>query len=154
VRQKQAIRHAETISYLATRVRDRVDEARGNLLEWHGRGFSAGGNGTRSSDIPDLSRFLSRNDQATKDLAELDELLETALRALTRLDRICTASTEVTAKVPENWTVNCENEKCLARISMEGNDRPREGLCQRCYKHLKRYGVMWPRQRVEGRSTA
>lgn len=149
---------------IAGRRRVRVAWAIERLREWSdagGNGYGAGSSRTGHGD-PTLAAVAQRNpraglwvvDQADAELMEASGRIRRLAEDAAWLERWAARCTQTAPSAPLPAGVRCENPRCDEPISGEGSDRPRDGLCRRCYRHQRRFGVAWPARTVAGRSTA
>jgi hypothetical protein len=83
-------------------------------------------------------RFMAHQwSQFSRAIHHARELLEMAARYQTSV-------VVVVPPVDDPDPVACENKFCTHMHTMLGQDKPRDGLCARCYQHRRRYGRDWP----------
>lgn len=123
------------------------------LVDFAKRGYPSGGDGAgRSSEVPDPTfRAAVSLDEVQAERVKHDNDMKQLLSIVKRLERRRSWVLLEHRKDFNPLPVVCET--CGEYISQVGNDKPREGECQRCYKHRQRNGGLpYPLKRVVGRS--
>jgi hypothetical protein len=133
------------------------------LALWAEAGYPSGSSGPTGvgGHSDPTARFALIEDRMAHELKrtrdDLDTLAAAVRVVLTSADSLARRRAWVVnpAKPPEkSYLIFCDNPRCQERIREEANERSRDGLCPRCYRHRDRYGRDYPMKEVVRRGVS
>lgn len=126
---------------------DNGDRAHRLAVDWSARGYPTNTNGDAvrsSTDTTSVERASETTDHWERQAAMLEHeraILDTNAFAIEH--RIANTVGILERQGRTSTLIDCANRNCDATMTGLGEDRPRDGRCERCYRFKKRTGRDW-----------